>query len=114
MAEKKEFGKPRIRLPRRIKQDSIIRAAVRVSHNSYTGLGFVDGKYFSDRPAYYLKRMEVYYGGELACSYDMTSATSPNPLIRFRLKADKEAQIRVVMINSDGVRKEGSRMLKFG
>ena len=57
--------------------------------------------------------MEVYYGEQLACKYDMTSATSPNPLIRFKLKAIKEAPLRVVMVNSDNVRKEGKTRVKF-
>lgn len=110
---KKVFKNPKIRVPRKIKKDSVIEVRVKVSHNSYTGLKIVDGKYVSDQPAYFMRKMEVFYGDELACSYDMTSATSPNPLIRFKLKATKEAPLKVVMVNSDDVRKEGGTKVKF-
>lgn len=110
---KKIFRNPRIRVPRRIKKDSTIEVRVKVGHNSSTGLKIVDGKYVSDRPAYFLKKMEIFYGGELACKYDMTSATSPNPLIRFKLKATKEAPLRAVFTNSDNVVKETTTKVKF-
>ncbi len=57
--------------------------------------------------------MEVHYGDELACRYDMTAATSPNPLIRFNLRAVKEAPLRIVFENSDGVRKETQADIRF-
>ena len=110
---KKIFRAPRIRVPRKIKKDKIIEMRVKVSHNSYTGLKIVDGKYVSNEPAYYLKRMEFYYGDEMACSYDMTAATSPNPLIRFKLRATKEAPVRVVVTNNEGVVKEAKNKIKF-
>jgi len=110
---KKVFRAPRIRVPRKIKKDKIIEMRVKVSHNSYTGLKIVDGKYVANEPAYYLKRMDFYYGDDLACSYDMTAATSPNPLIRFKMRASKEAPVRVVMTNNDGVVKEAKAEIKF-
>lgn len=110
---KKIFRAPRIRVPRKIKQGQTIEVRVKVSHNSYTGLKIVKGKFVTDKPAYFLKKMEIYYGDDLACSYEMTSATSPNPLVRFKLKATKEAPLRVVMTNSDDVVKEAKTKVKF-
>lgn len=110
---KKIFRKPRIRVPRRIKKDQLIEVRVKVGHNSYTGLKIVDGKFVTDKPAYFLKNMKIYYGDDMVSEYEMTSATSPNPLIRFKLKATKEAALRVVMVNSDEVRKEGKTRVKF-
>lgn len=110
---KKIFRNPKIRVQRRIKKDQIVEVRVKVGHNSYTGLTIVDGKYKSARPAYYMKRMEVYYGDERLCAYDMTSATSPNPLIRFKMRATKEAPLRVVFTNSDNVTKEAKTKVKF-
>lgn len=109
----KQFQDPKIRVPRGIKQDEVIEVRVKIGHNSYTGLKIVDGKYVAAELPYFLKRMDVYYGDEVACSYDMTSATSPNPLIRFKLKAVKEAPLRVVVTNSDNVTKEGATRVKF-
>lgn len=109
----KQFNTPKIRVPRRIRQDEIIEVRVKIGHNSYTGLKIVDGKYVAAEPPYFIKRMEVFYGDEVACAYDMTSATSPNPLIRFKMKAVKEAPLRVVVTNSDGVTKEGATKVRF-
>ena len=110
---RKTFRNPKIRVPRRIKKDQVIEVRVKVGHNSYTGLKIVDGKYVSARPAYFLKKMEVFYGDELACQYDMTSATSPNPLIRFKLRATKEAPLKAVFTNSDNVTKQAVTKVKF-
>jgi hypothetical protein len=100
-------------VPRRIKKDQLIEVRVKVGHNSYTGLKIVDGKYVTAQPAYFLKNMKIFYGDDLVSEYEMTSATSPNPLIRFKLRATKEAPLRVVMVNSDNVRKEGKTRVKF-
>lgn len=110
---RKVFRDPKIRVPRKIAQGEIIEVRVKVQHNSYTGLKVVDGKYVADQPAYYLRQMDVFYGEELVSRYEMTSATSPNPLVRFKLRADKEAPLRVVMTNSEGITKEASTKVKF-
>jgi hypothetical protein len=109
----KQFSDPKIRVPRKIGKDEIIEVRVKIGHNSSTGLKIVDGKYVAAEPPYFLKRMDVFYGAEKACSYDMTSATSPNPLIRFKLKAVREAPLRVVVTNSDGLTKEGETQVRF-
>ncbi len=109
----KIFRKPRIRVPRRIKKDQLIEVRVKVGHNSSTGLKIVDGKYVRGEKAYYLKDMQVFYGDTLLSRYEMTSATSPNPLIRFKMKASREAPLRVVMVNSDNVTKEAKTRVKF-
>lgn len=113
MAEKKTFKNPRIRVPRKIKKDQLIEVRVKVNHNSYTGLAFENDNYVSKKPAYYLKRMEVRYGEELVCAYDMSAATSPNPLIRFNLIATKEAPLKVLFTNSENVTKEAATKVKF-
>ena len=110
---KKVFKQPRMRVPRRIRKDELMEVRVKVQHNSYTGLDIVDGEYVNARDPYYLKVMEVYYGDELTCKYDMTAATSPNPLIRFKLRAVKEGPLRVVFENSEGERKETQAEVKF-
>ena len=112
MAEK-VFKSPRIRVPRRIKKGEMIEVRVKVQHNSYTGLTIVDGKYKADKPPYYLSLMEVHYGNDLVSSYEMTSATSPNPLIRFKMIADKEAKLRVRFTNSEKKVKEAETEVKF-
>ena len=113
MAEKM-FKNPRIRVPRRIKKGSLIEVRVKVQHNSYTGLTIEDGKYKAAEPPYYLRKMVVTYGSDVVSSYDMTSATSPNPLIRFKMIADKEAPLTVEFENSEGKKKNAKTQVKFG
>ena len=110
---KKVFKNPKIRVPRRIKKDQLIEVRVKVRHNSYTGLKYTDGKYGFARPAYFLRTMIVYYGDEAISQYDMTSATSPNPLVRFKLRATKKAPLKVVFTNSDNITKEAVSRVKF-
>jgi len=107
------FKAPRIRVPRRIKKGDLIEVRVKVQHNSYTGLAIKDGKYVADKKPYYLSKMEVFYGSDVLSTYEMTSATSPSPLIRFKMIADKEAPMRVVFTNSEGKVKEATTKLKF-
>ncbi len=110
---KKVFKNPKIRVPRRIKKDQIIEVRVKVRHNSYTGLKFKDGKYGFARPAYFLRTMIIKYGDDPVCQYDMTSATSPNPLIRFKLRAAKEAPLTAEFTNSENVTKKAFSKVKF-
>lgn len=114
MAYKKMFKKPKIRTSRRIKAGGDFEVKVNLKINSTTGLGIKDGKYFSAMPAYYMKEMAVYYGGKLASRYEMTSATSPSPWVRFSLKADKEALLKIVCTDSDGKKREATKKVKFG
>ena len=110
----KVFEAPRIKVPRRYAQGDMIEIRVKVAHNSTTGLGIDDdGNYFAKEQPYYINDMQVFYGDDMVSQYEMTSATSPNPLIRFKLIVDKEATLRVVMTNSDGITKEGSADVKF-
>lgn len=109
----KVFRDPRIRVPRKIKKGEVIEVRVKVAHNSSTGLKIVDGKYVAAEPAYYLQKMEVFYGDDVISTYEMTAATSPNPLVRFKMRADKNAPLRVVMTNSDGLVKEAKTTVKL-
>ena len=109
----KEFRGLSIRVKRRIKKDQEIEVRVNVTHNSYTGLTIKDGKYVTEKAAYFLKDMKVYYGDDLASHYEMTSATAPSPLVRFKIKATKEAPLKVVLTNSDNVTKEATTKIKF-
>ena len=108
----KVFKEPRIRVPSKVKKDELIEVRVKVSHNSYTGLKVVDGKYVAGEPAYYLRSMKVYFDGEMISNYEMTSATSPNPLVRFKMRATKSAPLKVVLENNEGEVKEASTNLK--
>lgn len=116
MAKKIKMGSPKIRLPKKIKAGELIEVRVKIRFASFTGLKVVDeekGIFGRDKPAVFLKKMDVFYGGEIITEFLMTSATSPDPLIRFKMKADKEAELKIVFMNSYEESKEVVKNVKF-
>lgn len=113
MAEK--IKPPRMRLARKIKQDEVFKVKVRFDHPSFTGLGMVGGENVFNRaiPATFIRNMLVYYGGELVSRFRMSSAIADNPLFTFKLKAVKEAPVKVVFVDNAGERWEAQAEVKF-
>lgn len=110
------MGKPKIRLPRKFKKDDIIQVRVEIRHPSTTGLKLVDEEknlFERDKPSFYLRKMDVIYGNDLVTEFYMTAATSPDPLIRFNLKATKEAPLKIIFTNSKDQKFEVSTNVKF-
>jgi hypothetical protein len=108
---------PRIRVGRKIKKDQIFKVKVRFEHPSFTGLGQVDTDtnptFNRAIPVTYIRNMLVYYGDDLVSRFNMTSAIADNPLFAFKLKAVKEAPVKVVFVNNQGERWEVSKNIKF-
>ena len=108
---------PRMKIGKRIKQDQIFKVKVRFEHPSFTGLGQADTetKPMFNRavPVTFIRNMLVYYGDELVSRFSMTSAIADNPLLAFKLKASKEAPLKVVFIDNEGERWETSKDVKF-
>jgi len=90
--------KTRILLPKRYKKGDVIEVRIKVKYPSTTGLKFVEGKFVpAEKPADYLDDVKVYYGDTLISHFDLTAATSPNPLFRIKVLVDKEAPLKVVV-----------------
>jgi hypothetical protein len=114
MAEK--IKAPRMKISRRIKQDDIFKVKVRFDHPSFTGLGMVDEnqeKFNRARPSTFIRNMLVYYDGELVSRFRTSSAIADNPLFTFKLKATKEAPVKVVFVDDEGERWETVKEVKF-
>lgn len=109
-----KMEKPRMRLPRVVRQGEIIKVRVKIRHPSRTGLRLLpDGTFARARPAFHIKLVEVFYGDELVSKFELNSATSDDPLLGFNIRADKEAPIRAVFTNHRGERAEVSKTVKF-
>lgn len=115
MAE--EIKPPRMRISRSIKKDQVFKVKVKFDHPSFTGLGMVDDK---SRPAFnravpvsFIRNMLVYYDDQLVSRFSMSSAIADNPLLTFKLKAIKEAPIKVAFVDNHGKRWEVSTNVKF-
>lgn len=103
---RERLGNPMLRLPRSVKFGQIMQVRTKINHNSYTGLALKDGQFVRVAPAFYVKQMLVYLDDQKISEFRMTSAVSPDPLIRFPLKATRSGQLRVVFVNNEGQRWE--------
>ena len=106
------LGNPMIRLPRAVRVGEVAEVRAKVDHNSSTGLVLRGGKHVREMPEFYVKRMLVYLDDEKVSEFVMTSAVSPNPLIRFPLKVNGNRTLRVVFINSEGRRWEAAQPIR--
>ena len=108
---------PRMRMARRIKKGDIIKIKVKFNHPSFTGLGRFDPEsepsFNRANPVTFIRNMFVYYDDELVTRFRMSSAISDDPLFSFKLKADKEAPVKVVFVDNHGKRWETSKKIKF-
>ena len=115
MAEK--IRPPRLRISRRIKKNSVFKVKVKFDQPSFTGLAMADDKsepvFNRARPVTFIRNMLVYYGDELVSRLRLSSGVSDDPLFTFKLKATKEASLKVVFIDNFGKRWEASKKIKF-
>lgn len=113
----KNIKPPRMRIGKRIKKGETFKVKVRFEHPSFTGLGQVEPEtspmFNRAVPVTFLRNMLVYYGDDLVSRFSMTSAIADNPLFTFKLKATKEAPVKVVFIDNHGERWEASGDVKL-
>jgi desulfoferrodoxin (superoxide reductase-like protein) len=105
------LGSPRLRLPASIRSGDIIQVRAKVDHSSYTGLVLKDGRYVRKAPAFYVKRVLVFVDDWRISEFQLTSAVSANPVIRFPLRVMRSGTVRVAFINSEGQRWETARWI---
>jgi len=107
---------PRMRIKRTLKSGEIFKVKVRFDHPSFTGLGMVDENQVAVNratPSTFIRNMLVYYGDELVSRFRTSSALADNPLFTFKLKAVKEAPVKVVFIDDQGERWEAIKDIKI-
>lgn len=100
------LGNLMLRLPRAFKAGEVVEVRTKVDHSSYTGLVLKNGHFVREMPEFYVKQMLVYLDDREVSEFQMTAAVSPNPLIRFPLRAPRVGTLRVVFVNSEGQRWE--------
>jgi len=108
-----------LRIPREISQGDIMEIKAKIKHPSSTGLAFVEDatttydRFVRDRPAEYVRQVEIFYGGEQVSLFEMNSSTSDDPLLTFKLRADHEALLQVVVTNHRRETVEAEAEIKF-
>lgn len=104
MALQDEFS-VQLRLPRDISEGDVVEVKAKIKHPVRTGLQLIETaqtpyeRFIRNQPAEFVKKIEVYLDGELISTFDMNSSTSDDPLVAFMVRADKEADLRVVVTN---------------
>ncbi len=106
------LGSPRLRLPESIKAGDIIQVRTKLDHNSYTGLVLKGGAYAREAPEFYVKQLLVFFDDQRISEFQLTSAVSANPLIRFPLRVRHSGTLRVVFVNSEGQRWETAQRVR--
>ena len=109
---RERLGNPMIRLPRSIRAGEVVEVRTKLDHNSYTGLALKNGRFVRELPEFYIKQMLVFLDDQKVSEFQMTSAVSPNPLVRFPLKVGAEGTLRIVFINNEGQRWEAAQSIR--
>ncbi len=83
-------------------------------HPSRTGLRMIAEHVFAKgEPAFYIKKMEVFFRDALVSTYEMSAALSDDPIVTFKLRASEEGPVRVVFTSSEDKVYEASTVLRF-
>jgi sulfur-oxidizing protein SoxY len=107
-------GSPRLRVPDRVRRGEVVEVRARLLHDSDTGLRLRGGRHVREQPEVFVRQMQVYLDQQLVSDFRLTSAVSPNPIVRFPLRVAGPARLRVVFVNSEGQRWEASQPLSPG
>ncbi len=111
--------KVQLRLPNQIQQGDIIEVKLKIQHPSTTGLTLVEDapnpfqRFRRAEPAQFLREVQVFYGDEQISLFEMNSAASDDPLMAFKLRADKQAPLRVVVTNHLRETQEATAPVQF-
>lgn len=111
--DRSRLGNPRIRLAPTIQPGEIVQVRTKVDHNSYTGLVLRDGTIVREAAEFYVKQLLVYFDDQQVSEFQMSSAVSANPLIRFPLRVNRSGTLRVVFVNNEGQRWEAAQQIRL-
>ena len=108
---------PRMRMARKIKKGDIVKIKVKFNHPSFTGLGRANPEkepsFNRAKPVTFIRNMFVYYDDQLVTRFRMSSGIADDPLFTFKIRADKEAPLKVVFVDNHCEKSETSKKIKF-
>ncbi len=107
-----EIGAARIVVPGTIRPGDVIDVRALIEHPMHTGLfRDPDG---NPIPAHFITDVRVTYGGEEVARFVWTSGISRDPFVEFPLRADREAELKIVWQDNRGGVFERSADIRFG
>ncbi len=104
-------GSPSLRVDGRAKPGDPVAVWASLKHTSHTGLVEKNGAFVPERPPYFVERATVFLGDDRVSEFVLTSAVSPDPKLRFFVRAAPGAVLRVVFVNNRGERWEADQRL---
>lgn len=104
-------GSPLVRTEARVRSGQVVPVWASLEHTSHTGLVEKQGKFLPERPPYFLERMTVFVGDQPVSDFRLTPAVSPDPKLRFFVKAEPGKTLRVVFVDNRGERWEASQRM---
>lgn len=110
-AVRERGGNPSVRTNSRVRPGEVIPVWTKIDHSSHTGLGEKNGKFVQEQRPFYVERMTAFLGDQRVSEFLMTPAVSPDPKIRFFVKADPGKLLRIVFVNNRGQKWEASHRL---
>lgn len=110
-AARERGGSPSVRVGARVKPGEIVPVWASLKHTSHTGLAEKKGVFVREREPYFVERATVFLGEERVSEFLLTSAVSPDPKLRFFVRAEPEKALRVVFVNNRGERWEANQRL---
>lgn len=110
-ASRERGGSPSVRTGGRVKPGEPVTVWATLKHTSHTGLAERKGTFVQERPPYFVERMTVFVGDLQVSEFLLTPAVSPDPQVRFFVRADPGNLVRVVFLNNRGERWEASQRL---
>jgi sulfur-oxidizing protein SoxY len=97
---KESGGSPSLRLGAAAKPGAVVPVWTSLKHTSHTGLAERQGKFVPERPPYYVERVTVFVGDDRVSEFRLTPAVSPDPRIRFFVRAASGRAVRVAFVNN--------------
>jgi sulfur-oxidizing protein SoxY len=104
-------GHPMLRLPRAMRSGELVEVRAKVDHASHTGLALKDGRFVRESPEFFVRQMLVLLDDRTVSEFQMTSAVSAHPLVRFPWRV-RSGTLKVVFVNSEGQRWEVSQEVR--
>lgn len=95
-----DVGDPRILLPTQIARDAVIYVRALISHPMYTGMSRDEAGRLI--PEFYIRQVDVSYGGEPVAQFTWTSGISRDPYVAFPLRASREAPLAITWTDNRG------------
>jgi sulfur-oxidizing protein SoxY len=110
---------PELRIPElvargRVERGEIVHPQLKLRHPSRTGLALRDGAFVAEGEPFHVETVEIFYGSERVSRFELSPATSDDPLLGFALRAGRDAPLRAVVVNTLGQRFEARHELHVG